>query len=335
MHAFSLSQSQQDLTFLDLEPDNLTKPHGRSHKSSESDEQALTNSSLSHLQFVPKHDSWTQAVLDDYFANCCVDVQTPVHTPSSPFESPSEEINPAFEGSVEDLSPSATPSHAAATVPQNNEQADKAVPQTEAQTVADISKGKPKGHRTPSPKKLPHPGLVKKSDGKGGKSGTDASHQLLIIRNKDKEQNAFTNPAMEVEWSNFVGQSSTDPDDEVATHSGSQEVSSTAIKTSGDHSPSSVVEPTAMIMDRGGGGGGGGGDSVESTPDHSTKLLKSSAAAVVEEAEKEEVVYVVDDGAGSVNVSSEVVVSVSLLSVSVLYALLALLSGCSLPYKRG
>ena len=167
------------------------------------------------------------------------------------------------------------------------------------------------------------------------RSGTDASHQLLIIRNKDKEQNAFTNPAMEVEWSNFVGQSSTDPDDEVATHSGSQEVSSTAIKTSGDHSPSSVVEPTAMIMDRGGGGGGGGGDSVESTPDHSTKLLKSSAAAVVEEAEKEEVVYVVDDGAGSVNVSSEVVVSVSLLSVSVLYALLALLSGCSLPYKRG
>ena len=273
---------------------------------------------------MPKHDSWTQAVLDDYFANCCVDVQTPVHTPSSPFESPSEEINPAFEGSVEDLSPSATPSHTAATVPQNNEQADKVVPQTDAQTVADISKGKPKGHRTPSPKKLPHPGLVKKSDGKGGKSGTDASHQLLIIRNKDKEQNAFTNPAMEVEWSNFVGQSSTDPNDEVTTHSCSQEVSSTSFKSSasGNHSPSSVVEPTAMIMDRGSCvGGGGGGDSVESTPDHSTKLLKSSAAAVVEEAEKEEVVYVVDDGAGSVNVSSEVVVSVSLLSVSVLYTL--------------
>ena len=261
----------------------------------------MTTSSALRLQFVPNHDSWTQAVLDDYFANCCVEVQTPVHTPSSPTASPSEEINAAFEGSVEDLSPSATPSHAAA-VPPNNELLGKEVPQTDEETVAEVqgSKGKVKGHKTPSPKKLPHPGMMKK-DVKGGKSAMDVGHQLLITRNKDEEQNAFTNPAMEGEWSNFVGQSSTDPDDE--------DIKPAAFDS---YSPSSVVEPAAMVMDRGGGGGGGvgvGGDSVESTPDHSTKLLNSSA--VVEEVEKEEVVYVVNDGGGSISVTSEAVVSVS------------------------
>lgn len=255
-------------------------------------------------------------MLEDFLVNCCVEIQTPVRTPSSPIESPSEEINAAFEGSVEDLSPSATPVHAAdaASHSQNHEREGKEVPQADVEMVAEAqsAKGKGKGHRTPSPKKLPHPGVVKK-DGKGGRLATDTGHQLLITRNKDEERNVFTNPAMEVEWSNFVGQSSTDPDDKASTHNvSSLETSPASIKPSAsDHrsSPRTAVEPTAMVMDRGGVTVGGGEDSAESTPDHSTQLLKSSAAVVVKEAEKEEVVYVVDDGAGSVSVSSKVVVS--------------------------
>lgn len=312
------------MTILDLEPDNLTKSYGRSHKASESDDQTPPTNTVSQKHFVPNHDSWTHAVLEDYFANCLVEVQTPAHTPSSPqspVESPTEEINAGFEGSVEDLSPPATPAHAA--VPRKPDDGG-SVSRTDVQTP----KSKPKIHKTPSPKKLPHPGITKKDNKE------DTSQQLLIIDKRDEERHAFTNPAMEVEWSNFVGQSSTDPEDEISVDAEPQDLNKSSSSSKGQRqSPLPVKEPAAMVMDRGG-IGSGGEESVEGTPDHTTQLLKSSAV-VVEEEEKEEVVYVVEDGAGSVSVSSKVVVSVASLYSSLLCTLLQWYLRCKVSLMRG
>ncbi|KAL8622843.1 hypothetical protein ACOMHN_026964 [Nucella lapillus] len=317
------SKSQQDLTLLDLEGDNLTKSHGKTQRPSESEEPASPTSPIPRPKFFPNHDSWTRAVLEDFSANCQEVIESPVYAIAAAFpaaESPSEEVNPAFEGSVEDLSPSASPEHdGTPQPPENRSRSETGTPDpetlSETQQPALIKKD---ADMTPPPKKLSHPVLGKK-EGKmlgGGKLAIDSSQQLLIVHNREEEGSAFTNPAMEVEWSNFVGQSSTDPDDADSLHS-----SDTATdKATPEHTslppenqvvaPSAVNEPPPMVMDRGGGGGGvrAGEDSVESTPDHTTQLLKPVPEAVVrKEAEKEEVVYVVDEGSGDFSVSSKLV----------------------------
>jgi hypothetical protein len=174
----------------------------------------------------------------------------------------------------------------------------------------------------------------------------DSTQELLILDNSHEENShAFTNPVMEVEWSNFVGQSSTDPGDDESTggkvapkvpqafHSGGGSGASQLKSLDSDTNQNAKsdhfhIEPVAMVMERGGGGGnggeivvGGGGASsgeasVESTPDHTTQLLgKGKAAAAAQNAEmaeeKEEVVYVVDDGDGALSVQSSRVVSPS------------------------
>ena len=256
-------------------------------------------------------------MLDDFKINFREEVQTPVQSPTnplSPAESPPEEVNPAYEGSVEDLSPTSAPAEGENTKPEDRKSVE--VQSTDEESLAEVhaSKGKTKGLKAPSPKRLPHPGLLIK-DGKISKSGIDTSQQLLITGNGDEERNVFTNPAMEVEWSNFLGQSSTDPDDDNDASTSGQDVSQQR-SSSSDTMSTMVMEPPPMVMDRG--SFGGTDDSVESTPDHTTQLLKGATketAQVVEEAEKEEVVYVVGDGAGSVSVSSRLVVSVALLVV--------------------
>ncbi|XP_076464902.1 uncharacterized protein LOC143296730 [Babylonia areolata] len=304
------SKSQQDLTLLDLESDNLTKSHAK-HKSSETEEPSSLTLPTSRPLFLPNQGSWTQAVLDDFTTNCQEEIESAVYTVAAAFpaaESPSEEVNPAFEGSVEDLSLSATPTHVETSQPQENKSPDGV--QTDQEMPIKVQMVlKEDMSTTPPPKKLSHPGLGKK-DGKGlgGKLAIDSSQQQLIIHNREEEGSAFTNPAMEVEWSNFVGQSTTDPDNDDSLQSDSQTEKVPPINTlpSNPVQSPTVSEPQPMMMDRG--VVQLGEESVESTPDHTTQLLKPVAESVLaEEAEKEEVVYVVDEGSGAFNVSSKLV----------------------------
>ncbi|KAK7479465.1 hypothetical protein BaRGS_00029281 [Batillaria attramentaria] len=316
------SKSQQDLTLLDFEPENLAKPLTKGRKS-ESEEHEQPPVNPCQRPFLSSANTWTQVVLTEY-AERTTEPVTPVQTPThaaSPVESPCEEVNPAFEGSCENLSPTASPSHTTtpATDAEIQEEKSSAQGQGDIELEADVHapKGKSsKGRKSPSPKKILRSGSFKK-EGKG-KTSEDTGHQLLIAEVQEEGRNAFSNPALEseAEWSNFVGQTTTDasvPSSRVATgHTRAPSSDSRSNKSAEDWQPP-VSEPVAMVMDRG--GGRGGNESVESTPDHMTQLLKPSEA-VVKAMETEEVLYVVKDGAG-ISVSTDKAVTGSTSSLDI------------------
>ncbi|PVD25410.1 hypothetical protein C0Q70_13066 [Pomacea canaliculata] len=275
------SKSQQDLTLLDLDNENLTKQHNRCVKS-ETEEQETDQVIRNDKYFSLNAPTWTQVVLEEYSGCGCLEFQTPVHSPSgsaSLVESLLEEVNPAFEGSVNDLSASASPSHGVVLTSPEVKTLQNIT--TDKQSDIQVSSAKVnKGKKTTSPNKTHQTGSFKKDTNKG-KSSADAAQQLLIKDSKEEDRNAFSNPVM---WSNFVGQTSTDSDDDIKQ----------TVPVLKQSIISSVKEPDTMEMER---GETTGKISAESSPDHTTQLLKPSSADS-EELDKEEVLYIVKGQAG-------------------------------------
>lgn len=244
----------------------------------------------------------------------CTKFQTPLHTPSaataSPSSNPSEEINPAYKDSCEDVSSSSSPKKLQSlTSPLKSPNQDSV---QIFETVIETQRPKSKEHKSPSPKKILQTSNSKKEI--KSKSHDDTGHQKLISDAGKEKKNAFSNPALEDEWSNFVGEDTKAPNLKVdnmssvidTQTSSASNIANPPVSTSKKPLPSVEDEPVDMVIDRGSNSKNGNA-SVESTPDHTTQLLRPISAEVLE-AEKEEVLYVIGNTTEGYTLSSELTV---------------------------
>ncbi|XP_035825112.1 uncharacterized protein LOC101845233 isoform X2 [Aplysia californica] len=178
---------------MDLEPDNVSKPQP---KTARVDTEAEENVKKAEAQFGYPSSSWCHDVISEYKKHereVSVSPTTSMNfSAAARVEAKPEEVNPAFEGSCEDLPATADSAQAV---------------EKEGQTTACNSgpekkgRGRDRNKRSPSPKKILRSGSVKKSPSRSGE-------QQLISRedaDADDSQHAFSNPVMESEWSTFVG----------------------------------------------------------------------------------------------------------------------------------
>lgn len=262
----------------DLEPDNILKPQPKLVRA-DTEEEKVQN--VAEAQFTYPSSSWCHDVVDDFRKN----EQNIVLTPSVSenqvnvtAEDLVDEVNPAFQGSCDDLTRAPSPSQEVSPVPVTDDK--------ESVSASDLkSKGKDRSRRSPSPKKIFRSG----SYGKSPSKTADRGEQKLISGDEpemDDRTHAFSNPVMESEWSTFVG------------HSQAGDSSPSVAQASPD-----VYAPEPMTMDRGDyhASYSPGGDyscllestdspaqassrsvaspdvsewSTQSTPDHTTHLLK-------------------------------------------------------------
>ena len=155
-------------------------------------------------QFTYPCNSWCHDILEDFKKH-----QAEVNLTPSPsldlnimkVSSSMEEVNPAFEGSVDDLSPRPSP-----------EREDRKESSSEKEENPDNIKSKKKeqGRKSPSPKKIIiRSGSFKKSPVKKSERGKE---EKLIMKGEESfVAEAYCNPVMESEWSNFVGEQHTVP----------------------------------------------------------------------------------------------------------------------------
>ncbi|GFS03254.1 chromosome 1 open reading frame 198 [Elysia marginata] len=279
-----MSRSQQDLTLDDLEPENISKPQPKQLRVDLEDESSMKKA---EVQFTHPCNSWCHDIIEDFKKHQKEIMLTP--SPSLDFHgnvktsASTEEVNPAFEGSADELSDRSSPA---------KEESRDNSPEKEGKAKSSNKKSKKKdqGRKSPSPKKvIMRSGSFNKSPVKKSERGKD---EKLIIKGEESfVAEAYCNPVMESEWSNFVGDEYnhvpiTDAPEVQIMDRGAErsDVVSVGSLYKGDQvqliqnfeespaqSRSSV--PFAMTPDY-------SDWSAESTPDHKTHLLKGLKSPV-------------------------------------------------------
>ncbi|BFZ07626.1 hypothetical protein BsWGS_10665 [Bradybaena similaris] len=271
-----MSRSQQDLTLLDLEPDSISKPQPKSLRGDTDDDKVQK---VAESQFSQPSSSWCHSVVDDFRKN----EQNVVLTPCN-----SVNLLGVTTDSSNDDDPRLSGQESPATCPPRSSSPDKITEGIDSVSASGKEiEGKDK-NRSPSPKKILRAGSFKKSPAKN----IDNSEQKLIPNDDsemDDRTNAFSNPVMESEWSNFVGPAS----DNLSSNTQDSPVTSAPESLTMDRgsdvgcSPKgdyvSLIEQTdspAQASSRSVTSPAISEWSAQSTPDHTTHLLKGMQSPV-------------------------------------------------------
>ncbi|GFN97150.1 chromosome 1 open reading frame 198 [Plakobranchus ocellatus] len=278
-----MSRSQQDLTLDDLEPDNILKPQPKQVRIDLEDENSVKKAKS---EFTHPCNSWCHEVVDDFKKHQSKIIVSP--SPSMEFYANAkagcsvEEVNPAFEGSVDDLSACSSPEKKGSRESSLEKEVD----------LEPINKSKNHGRKSPSPKKsIIRSNSFKKSPVK--KSDRGKEEKLIMKGEESCVTEAYCNPVMESEWSNFVGDQFRTPITDapevqiidrgerslanISTHSSPYSGDQIKLIPGEDDSPEQprTTAPSSLAMSP---------DysdlSAESTPDHKTHLLKGLQSPV-------------------------------------------------------
>ncbi|RUS86564.1 hypothetical protein EGW08_005703 [Elysia chlorotica] len=197
-----MSRSQQDLTLEDLEPETILKPQPKQLRVDLDDENSVKRAGA---QFTHPCNSWCTDTIEDFKNRQGEIALTP--SPSLEFygnvrtTASIEEVNHAFEGSVDDLSARSSPVKEAS----RESSPEKGISESSTKK----SKKMDQGRKSPSPKKAVRSGSFKKSPVKKSERGKE---EKLIVKGEESfVAEAYCNPVMESEWSNFVGDQTNAP----------------------------------------------------------------------------------------------------------------------------
>ncbi|XP_041355169.1 uncharacterized protein C1orf198 homolog [Gigantopelta aegis] len=282
------SKSQQDLSLDDFEPDVISKPPLKGKRSKGAgDTDNSDQEKMAPREFVPKDNSWTDAMLAEFRNYLDTEV---VRSRSA---SPLEEVNEGFEGSTQDLtsSPCQSQSNAESQASSENislKDLGESLIQNESSQMSQ------KSRVSKSPQKV----IKSKSFSKNENS--DTTQKLIKDEENKRSKQAFCNPTMVTEWSTFVGQESypkkqvtsnivseppvltMDRGGDRASQSTDPSPDHTSHLIASDHSTDTSPDHTSHLI--------ASDHSTETSPDHTTQLLPNEKIA---EAEKDEILTVV------------------------------------------
>ncbi|CAG5132202.1 unnamed protein product [Candidula unifasciata] len=271
-----MSRSQQDLTLLDLEPENISKPQPKSLRGDTDDDKVQK---VAEPQFTQPSSSWCHSIVDDFRKN----EQNVVLTPSNSMTL----LGVTTDSSNDDDANLDGGNPATSCQPRVSSQGGVTDGSNSFSASDKKYDGKDK-NRSPSPKKIVRTGSFKKSPSKN----VDSGEQKLIVCDEpemDDRTNAFSNPVMESEWSNFVGPTGDDLSSNTQDSPVTSAPESMAMDRGSDVSCSpkgeyiSLIEQSyspARTSSRTVTSPAISEWSAQSTPDHTTHLLKGMQSPV-------------------------------------------------------